>query len=355
LGFPRRPTLREVSSAARVSIYTASRALAGHPGVARETRQQVFEAAQRLGYVPNRIARNLKGDQSLALGVLTANNANLFYSTLVKAIEKVVQPRGYHCYVVDAVEDGVYEVSREDLFVAALLEQRVAGIIVTYVPTAENMQTLSNWRAPLLFVDCLPPEGYERFPSVMTDSRRGSLQVGRHFAVHGYRSWAFLGHTPSWMTRRAREAGFREAATECGASVDVIEGGNHSRTAYESVRIFLSAKRRTEWPRALYASNEPLLNGALRALRERGARIPEEIAIAGFDDFAWADLLDPPVTVVDQQIAEIGRISGEKILSEIEGEPSGDLHLLTPPILRIRGSCGGRASAERKLPIAATA
>lgn len=350
---PRRPTLREVSLAARVSIYTASRALGGHAGVAEETRQHVLKTAQSLGYVPNRIARNLKGDQSLTLGVLTANNANLFYSTLVKAIEKVVQPRGYHCYVVDAVEDGLYEVSREDFFVAALLEQRVAGIIVTYVPTAENMQTLSNWRVPLLFVDCLPPEGYERFPSVMTDSRLGSLQIGRHFAAHGYRSWAFVGHTPSWMTRRTREAGFREAAAECGASVEIIEGGNHSRTAYEAVRTFLSAKRRSERPRALYASNEPLLNGALRALRERDVRIPEEIAIAGFDDFVWADLLDPPITVVDQQIAEIGRISGEKMLAELDGDPLGAPHLLAPPVLRIRASCGGPTSAERRSSVVA--
>jgi LacI family transcriptional regulator len=333
--------LREVSSAARVSIYTASRALGGHPGVAEETRGQVLAAAHKIGYIPNRIARNLKGDQSLTLGVLTANNANLFYSTLVKAIEKVVQPRGYHCYVVDAVEDGAYEITRENMFVSALLEQRVAGIIVTYVPTAANMKTLSNWRAPLLFVDCMPPEGFERYPSVMTDSRLGSLEIGRHFAAHGYRSWAFVGHTPSWMTRQAREAGFREAAAECNAQIDIIEGGNDSRAAQEAVSSFLRSKKRSEWPRALYASNEPLLNGALRALRQQRVRIPSEIAIAGFDDFAWADLLSPPVTVVDQQIAEIGRIAAQRILSDIDGEPTGKLHLFTPPVLRIRDSCGG--------------
>ena len=352
---PRRPTLREVSSAARVSIYTASRALGGHAGVAEETRQLVFKTAQSLGYVPNRIARTLKGDQSLTLGVLTANNANLFYATLVKAIEKVVQPRGYHCYVVDAVEDGVYEVSRENMFIAALLEQRVAGIIVTYVPTVENMKTLSNWRVPLLFVDCAPPEGFQRFPSVMTDSRLGSLEIGRHFATHFYRSWAFVGHTPSWMTRQAREAGFREAAAECGAHIDVIEGGNDSGAAHEAVRSFLSSKRRSEWPRALYASNEPLLNGALRALREHNVLIPEEIAIAGFDDFAWADLLSPPVTVVDQQIAEIGRIAAQRILSDIDGEPEGELHLFMPPVLRIRASCGGPVKTKEDSAIAATA
>jgi LacI family transcriptional regulator len=345
---PRRPTLREVSSAARVSIFTASRALGGQSGVAEETRKLVYATAQRLGYVPNRIARSLKDDQSATLGVLTANNANLFYATLVRAIEKVVQPAGYHCAVVDAVEDGVYDVGRETTAVSALLEQRVAGVIVTYAPIAENMRLLSAWRVPLVFVDCAPPQGFQRYPSVMTDSRLGSLKLGRHFAAHGYRAWAFLGHAPGWTTRLSREAGFREAAEECGASLDVIEGGNDSRSAAEAVAAYLGAKPRKRWPRALYASNEPLLNGALRALRERDIRIPGEMAIAGFDDFAWADLLDPPMTVVDQHIGAIGRIAGEKMLAALDGEPADLATIATEPILRIRASCGGRAPVEGK-------
>jgi LacI family transcriptional regulator len=342
----RRPTLREISSAARVSIFTASRALGGQTGVAEETRKLVLATAQRLGYVPNRIARSLKGDQSATLGVMTANNANLFYATLVRAIEKVVQPAGYHCLVVDAVEEGVYDVGRETIAVSALLEQRVAGIVVTYTPTAENMRLLSDWRVPLVFVDCAPPQGFGHYPSVMTDSRVGSLKLGRHFAAHGYRAWAFLGHAPGWTTRQAREAGFREAAEECGAALDVIEGGNDSRTAAEAFSAYLATRSRARWPRALYASNEPLLNGALRALREREIRIPSEMAIAGFDDFAWADLLDPPMTVVDQQVGAIGQIAGEKMLAALRGESAEPANVVTEPILRIRASCGGRAPAE---------
>jgi DNA-binding LacI/PurR family transcriptional regulator len=350
----RRPTLREVSAAARVSIFTASRALGGQSGVAEETRKLVLATAQRLGYVPNRIARSLKGDHSATLGVLTANNANLFYATLVRAIEKAVQPAGYHCAVVDAVEDGVYDTARETMAVSALLEQRVAGIVVTYTPTTENMRLLADWRVPLVFVDCAPPRGFDHYPSVMTDSRHGSLKLGRHFAAHGYRAWAFVGHAPGWTTRRTREAGFREASEECGATLDVIEGGNDSRTAAEAVAAYLGARPRARWPRALYASNEPLLNGALRALREHELRIPDEIAVAGFDDFAWADLLDPPMTVVDQHIGAIGQIAGEKMLAALDGEPAGAAHVVTEPILRVRASCGGRARGEGKTPNSAT-
>lgn len=346
---PRRPTLREVSLAAKVSIFTASRALGSQPGVAEKTRQRVLKVADALGYVANRNARNLKGDVSPTLGVLTANIANRFYSVLVRGIEKVIHSRGYHCYVVDAVDDGVYEVAREDMFVASLLEQRVAGIILTYLPTPKNMQLLSKWKIPLVFVDCEPPEGFERYPSVATDSRLGSWQLGRHFAAHGYRSWAFVGYTPTWTSRKAREAGLREAARECGARLDVIEGGNDSRTAHEAVSKFLGSRPRTAWPRAIYAANELLLNGTLRALNERGIRVPGEMAIAGFDDFEWAELLDPPITVVDQQISELGREAGRRFLSSLDGEPvAGGLHLLTRPALRIRASCGGFPSGRAR-------
>jgi LacI family transcriptional regulator len=201
---------------------------------------------------------------------------------------------------------------------------------------------------PLVFVDCTPPRGFEDHPAIVTDSHLGSLKLGRHFAAHGYRAWAFLGHAPGWTTRRAREGGFREAAEECGATLDVIEGGNHSRTAAEALAAYLGARPRAKWPRALYASNEPLLNGALRALRERGLAIPAEMAVAGFDDFAWADLLDPPMTVVDQHIGAIGQIAGEKMLATLNGQPLGELSVVTEPILRVRASCGGRAPGEGK-------
>ena len=346
----RHPTLREVCQAANVSLYTASRALSGHEGVAEETRKRVIEAARTIGYVPNRLARNLKYDDSHTLGVLTANIANQFYSTLVKGIERIVQPAGYYCYVVDAVEDGVYDVERENKFVASLLEQRVAGIILTYVPTPDNMETLSAWRIPLVFVDCVPPTGFERFPAVMNEGRSGSWMVGRHFAAHGYRSWAFVGHTTTWESRYGRERGLREAAAEFGASLDVIEGGNDSRTACQAVQAFLAARPRAEWPRALYASNEPLLNGALRALREQRVSVPDEIATVGFDDFAWAELLVPPQTVVDQRIPEIGHMAGQQMLSALQGMPDlTGARLYTEPALIIRASCGGPAEAKRRI------
>jgi LacI family transcriptional regulator len=348
-----RPTLRDICRVADVSIFTASRALSGHDGVALETRERVHRIARELGYVANQVARNLKHSSSRTVGVLTANIENQYYALLVGALEKVVQERGFHCFVTDAVVDGAYSVERENQFIASLLEHRVAGVVVTYSLTQENMRRLSDWRLPILFVDCLPPPGYEHLPCITADNYAASREVGIHLAGHGYRVWGFVAHTPAWSTRRPREQGLRDEAAVHGARVEIIEGGNDGETAFRAVSAFLDGLPRRAWPAVLYASNTPLLHGTLRALRDRRLRIPEDIAIVAFDEFDWAALLTPPVTVVDQRIQEIGTAAGRRLLDLFAAAPEargGAAPVVSQlkPFLRIRASCGcGAAKASR--------
>jgi LacI family transcriptional regulator len=343
-----RPTLHDICRAAEVSLYTASRALSGHDGVAPQTRERVQRIAGELGYVANQMARNLKRSSSRTVGVLTANIENQYYAVLVGALEKVVQEQGFHCLVTDAVVDGAYRIERENRFVAALLEHRVAGVVVTYSPTRENMRRLAAWRLPILFVDCLPPPGYEHLPCITADNYAASREVGAHLAGHGYRAWGFVAHTPTWSTRQPREQGLRDAAAVHGAQVEIIEGGNDSETACRAVAALLDGRPRSTWPDALYASNTPLLHGTLRALRDRRVRIPRDIAIVAFDEFDWAELLSPPVTVVDQRIPEIGSAAGRRLLDLVGASPeSSEAVDLVQPFLRLRASCGCGASRRR--------
>jgi LacI family transcriptional regulator len=344
----RRPTLKDVSGAARVSTFTVSRALGRQSGVSAETRERVFEAARALGYVPNRLARSLKHADSQMIGVLVSNNANPFFATLVRSLENVVQKQGFQCFVLDAEEDGEYRTERETLLVAALLEQRVAGIALTYVPTAGNMEALAKWRVPLVFVDCVSPPGYEGYPSVTADNWSASHNVGLHFARLAYRGWVFVGHTRKRASRKDRERGFGDAARACGASLRIVEGANDRESAYRALRAMLSDCVRNDLPDAVLASNELLLHGSLRAIREVGLRIPDDIAVVGFDEFIWAELVDPPMTVVDQHIDRIGGEAGRLLLGEIAGGPevlgvTPKEPLLVRADLKIRRSCGAAA------------
>ena len=163
-----------------------------------------------------------------------------------------------------------------------------------------------------------------------------------------------MGHTATWTSRHAREAGFREAARECEAHVEFIEGGNDSSTAFSAVRHYLGARPKSAWPRALFASNEPLLNGSLRAFRALDVLVPSEIAVVGFDDFVWADLLEPPITTINQHIEEIGHMAGEDMLALLEEKPNSAIpRRLTVPTLCVRESCGCPVAASRTQPIPA--
>ncbi|HEX9449207.1 MAG TPA: LacI family DNA-binding transcriptional regulator, partial [Dongiaceae bacterium] len=322
-----RPTLRHVSDAAGVSLFTASRALANQKGVAVETRDRVQRIAAELGYIANQAARNLKHRGNRTIGILTANTANQYYPALVGAIEDELQAAGYGCFVTNAVSRGVYDVERENRFVATLLEQRVSGIIVTYALTEANLALLRQWDLPLLFVDCPPPPGHADLPAIGIDNYAAGLLLGRHLVEHGYRHWAFIGFPAGWSTRSPREHGFAAAASEAGARLDIIEAGTDSASASIAVGVYLDARPEPgARPRAVFAANTPLLHGTWQALQLRGLRVPEDIAVVAFDDFDWAPLLSPPVTVIDQHIATLGQRAGQAMIARLD-----DLHPAAMP------------------------
>lgn len=342
-----RPTLHDVSAAANVSTYTASRALSGGGGVSKETRERVVEIAAQLGYVPNQHARNLKSPQSSVVAVLTANIANHYYSVLVNSLEASIEGDGYDCVTMDAMLNGVHSQAREDRFVASIMAQRVAAAVVTYDLSAANMSALATWGIPLVFVDCAAPRGYEQYSSITTDSYFGSHAMGMHLAGHGHKHWAFVGHTGTWSSRKPREEGFLAAAAQTGSLVDVVEGMNSSEASCDAVSAYLTERPRQKWPEVFYASNTVLLHGIFAALRRLNVSVPDEVAIVAFDDFEWAEMIDPPVTVVDQDIVAIGRAAAVRLLQQIRGSTaaSGE-NLVLKPTLRVRQSCGcGRLRA----------
>ena len=344
-------TLKHVSSEAGVSTYTASRALSGHSDVAETTRIRVQEAANRLGYVANQHARNLKGGASGVIGVVAASKTNQYYATLVGAVETAVEAYGYSCFVADAAPHRVYQREREDRIIKSMIQQRVLAVVVTYAIDEKNLALLASWNIPVMFVDCLPDSARRAYWSVTTDNYSASFAVGDHLASLGYRRWCFVGHARNWNTREPRQAGFEAAALDCGASIEVVEGGNDAEVARRALTAALTRLSGAERPHAVFASNTVLLKGVLSALRDCAVEVPKQMAVVGFDDFDWAELLSPPVTVVDQHIELIGRTAGSQLLTLLgdipaDTEPPGKI--VIAPTLVVRESCGARLPpAER--------
>jgi LacI family transcriptional regulator len=337
-----RPTLRDVSRRTGLSVYSVSRALKGEKGVSDETRARVQAVAREVGYVANGLARSLKGNSSRTVGILACGTANQYYATLIGAFDQALRNANYHSILADTMADGSNGRERESRLVSALLEQRVAAIVVTYSLAPDNLRLITAWNIPLIFVDCVPPRRYARYPAVACDNEQASRQVADHFAAHGYRHWAFIGYPKRWSSRLPRERGFVEAAARHGATVDVIEAGSDPANTYQQVFRYLAAHRAGTVD-AIYCANTPLLQGTLRAIREDGRRAGPDLGVIAFDEFDWATLLQPPITVIDQHIEDIGRDAAARLLAELAAgsrAAAGPDARLASPTLIVRQSCG---------------
>ncbi|SDN05191.1 transcriptional regulator, LacI family [Geodermatophilus siccatus] len=321
----RKPTLRDVSVASGLSTYTVSRALSDGDGVSAASREAVLKAAREVGYVPNAAAQQLRKNTRSSVAVITASTSNHYYLELMRGIDRTLRRSGRTTVVADIAAEGRYTTALEDATVQHLIQSRAAGVISTLTLRGSNLDLLHDWDIPVVFVDAAPPEEAGLVPSITTDNRSASQAVGDHLAEHGYGQWLLLAYPSRWSTRVPREAGLRETARRHGAELTVVESENDVDSAVRALEAHLD--RSGPAPRALVAGNNPLLQGALRVLRSRGLRVPDDVAVIAFDEFPWAPLLDPPLTVLDEHSETIGELAAQTLTrlidAQIEAERAG--------------------------------
>ncbi|QOD03057.1 LacI family DNA-binding transcriptional regulator [Pseudarthrobacter sp. BIM B-2242] len=315
----KKPTLRDLSEATGLSSYTVSRALSNGADVSAASRKLVLEAARELGYVPNRAAQELRKNTRSSIAVITASTSNYYYLDLMKGIQRVLRASNRNAVVADIAAEGVYTAEVEDATIQDLIQSRTAGIITTLTLSTQNIRLLERWDIPVVFVDSAPPEAATRVPSILTDNYAASMKAGAHLAQHGHTDWLFLAYPGRWSTRAERERGLRDAAIKHGAELQVLETENDSDSAQHALSAYLDSSGRA-LPRAIIAGNNPLLHGVLTVLQERGTAVPDEVALIAFDEFAWAPLLDPPLTVVDEDSESIGVLAAQILTRILDGQ-----------------------------------
>ena len=344
-------TMRDISCASGLSMFTVSRALSGAAGVSEASRLQIRKIAQEIGYVPNRAAQELRGVSRGQIALITAGTANAYYLDLMLGIQQTTRAQGQEVVLMDIALNGAYDAALEDRVIQRLLEARMAGVITTLTLKPESIDLLTAWDIPIVFVDASPPLQAPHLPSVTTDNYAASLLVGEHMSWHGYRNWLFIVYPERWSSRLDRERGLRDAAAKHGATLIVLESDNDAASAHRVLGRFLDDA--VNRPDALIAGNNPLLLGSMKLLRERDVEVPRDMALVSYDEFAWASLIDPPLTVLNERSEEIGRIAAETLISIITeqtesvrrgGHSAPDYktaHQLQVPVdLVIRRSCG---------------
>ena len=328
-------TIKDVAREARVSVATVSRVFNSGGLVAEETRCRVRDIANALRYVPHGGARSLITSKTTAIGVLLPDLYGEFFSEVVRGIDLAARRSGYHLIVSSSHND-----KAEIEGAMRAMRGRVDGVIIMS-PDIDAQALMLNLpdSHPVALLNCALRGA--AFDSVNIDNSRGARAIVRHLISHGHRRIAIITGTTRNVDGHERQLGYRAALRD--ASLDrnahwETPGNFTEDSGFEAARSLLKLRSR---PTAIFAANDSMAIGALSALREAGVGVPEEIAVAGFDDIPIARHVNPPLTSVHVPIAELGERATEKL---IDGLAHGDRHVRRQDVLGttlvIRSSCG---------------
>jgi len=329
-------TIADIAKAAGVSRATVSLALNDKPGVAPETRKRIKEIAKKLNYKPNAFAKGLVLQRTETLGVIVPDISSPFYAELVRGVEQEASARGYHLILCTTAG----KLSKEELYLRLLEERRIDGmILMTPRGDEEFISQIQKRGFPLVVVD-RDIQAADEVVEVIVDNLHGALTATEHLIKLGYRRIGFINGIPELQASRDRLRGYQLALHEHKlpfrdewiCSGDFLEDGG-----YRCMRRLLSIKPPLE---AVFIASDLMAIGALKAIKEVGKRVPDDIAIVGFDDISLAAHLDPPLTTVRQPMAEMGALACRLLLQLIEGEEVLQRKAILQTKLIVRASCG---------------
>ena len=314
-------TLSDVARAAGVVAMTASRAINGSGYVSKEVRERVLEAAQTLNYRPNMLARYLKGQRLKAVGIMLPDIANPFSSELVNGIKDVLDQAGYTAFLALSGRG----VAEERAGLQSLVDHRVDGLLVATLSTEsgdEALREFSGQGIPLVTVG-RPLEGVS-VDCVTANHYQGAFDVVTHLIKMGHQKIGFIGISPEDGPRLQRWVGYSAAMKIGGLEVPKEytvgpESAPSFGTQEDGFEGMMRLGKLRNRPTAVFARNDFAAMGALRAAHMLGLAIPQDIAIAGFDNIPLAAYSTPPLTTVEQPIREQGRMAAEILLERIEG------------------------------------
>jgi LacI family transcriptional regulator len=332
----KRVTIEDVAQAAGVSRQTVSRAINDRGEISPQTRTRVLQIAEELGYRPSGIARGLATQRTRTLGLIVPDNANPFFSEIARGAEQVAYARGYNVFLCNTAEDQQRELS----VLRVLEERRVDGVILCSSRLDDGqLYAAVAGRYPAVLVnrqldlDCGDGVG-----TVMVDDEGGSRRITRHLLNSRHRAIGLLAGPPASRSGHRRCEGHRAALEAAGQPYNpgwtwhclpTVEGG------HEAARELLTACPQLT---ALVCYNDLVAVGALQACADLGLGVPDDVAVAGFDDIPLAALVTPPLTTCRVPRYDMGAQAMGLLLDQIDDRRLDRARIVLQPELIVRAS-----------------
>lgn len=326
-------TIREVAESAGVSYATVSHVINNTRLVSPETRERVLAAMAALNYRPNALARSLRQGKTNTIGLVLPDSANPFFAEISRSIEDEAFKKGYSVFLCNTELD----TQRELFYVDVLSKKQVDGIIfVAAGDQADSLDFLVQRNMPVVMIDRDVPN--VEVDAVLTDNRLGGFLATQHLLELGHTRIACIAGPSSITPSAERIIGYRRALEQAGLSYDealVIPGDYHSQSGMEITHTVLKMNPR---PTAIFALNDLMALGAMRAASEAGYSIPRDLAVVGYDDLELAHFTIPPLTTIAQPKKEIGVQAINLLVDRMSRKSREPSRLVLAPELIVRRS-----------------
>jgi LacI family transcriptional regulator len=320
----------DVAREAGVSAATVSRALNGRSSVDPELAARVREAASRLGYRPNGVARSLRRQVTDVLALIIADVSNPFFTAITRGVEDVAQSRGLSVLLCNSDEDP----DKESTYLHVAEQEQVAGVILSPHRAGSDVAHLRRASIPMVIIDRPLDEPVD---SVMVRSRDGARAATNHLIDAGWtRPACITGPEDAW-TAQERLEGYLEAVRAHGDLDELwVHAPFRQQGGMSGAARLLDAP---EPPDALFVANAQMALGVLEEARRRGLRIGVDLGVITFDDAPWASFVSPPMSVVAQPAYDIGAQAAQLLMERVKGTaPETPRHLLLSTMLVVRES-----------------
>jgi LacI family transcriptional regulator len=334
-------TIKDIARELGISPSTVSRALKDHPDISVETKKAVNELAERLNYQPNIVALSLRQRKTNTIGVIIPEVVHFFFSTVVSGIEDVAYEAGYNVILTQSNES--YQ--REVIDMKALFNSRVDGMLLSLSRETTNfdhIESIISKGVPVVFYDRM--YNNPNTSKVIVDDYIGAKEAVLHLIDQGCKRIAHLEGAPNLILSKDRLRGYQDALIERNMEVRdtytlVCPSGSFEE-GKKATRKLLSMSAP---PDAIFCNNDPMAMGAMMAIKEKGLKIPDDIAVVGFSNWFFGEIMDPSLTTVDQPGFEMGQEAARLLIRQIEmkdkdnGEPIAETKVLKTRLI-IRNS-----------------
>ncbi len=334
-----KPTMHDVARVAGVGTMTVSRVLTGSAPVAEETARRVYQAIKKLNYRPNEMARALRGIKTRTIGLIVPYLYDPFFATCAHAINIVARENGYSVILTTSSEDPKTEYEEALL----MLQRHVDGLLIIPANGAPTDGVRTHLTGPefakthIVLLD--RPLSGSRFDSVVVQNGTGAKRAVEHLISHGHKRITFAGLSRHLYTVKARMKGYRQAMQEAGLPVQISFDCGSQEATSSLIRSLLESEAP---PTAFFSFNNLTTRYLLRALLDLRICIPDQVALAGFDDLELAEVLAPTLTVVRQPAHELGLVAAGRLFERMRLNefPEAGNRIVLPVELVIRHSCG---------------